>query len=78
MKKSGLTTLGIIIGGRSVEHEISVISGLQAYFAVDKRKYNVKIFYLTKNNNLILTKNNEELKNYQDNKIKDKTNVVVY
>lgn len=78
MKKSGLTALGIIIGGRSVEHEISVISGLQAYFAVDKRKYNVKIFYLTKNNNLILTKNNEELKNYQDNKIKDKTNVVVY
>ena len=57
MKKSGLTALGIIIGGRSVEHEISVISGLQAYFAVDKRKYNVKIFYLTKNNNLILTKN---------------------
>ena len=44
MKKSGLTTLGIIIGGRSVEHEISVISGLQAYFAVDRESIMSKSF----------------------------------
>ena len=41
--------LGIIIGGKSVEHEISVISGLQTYFSVDHNKYDTTIFYIDKN-----------------------------
>lgn len=40
--------VGIIIGGKSVEHDISILSGLQVYHACDKSKYNVTIFYLTK------------------------------
>ena len=31
--------LAVMFGGRSVEHEISVISAIQAIHAVDKDKY---------------------------------------
>lgn len=44
--KSTKLNVGIIIGGRSVEHDISILSGLQVYHAIDKDKYNVTIFYI--------------------------------
>ena len=40
-----LINIGIIIGGRSVESEISLISGSQAYLNLDNTKYNKIIFY---------------------------------
>ena len=33
------TTVAVFFGGRSVEHEVSIISGLQAYAALDRTKY---------------------------------------
>lgn len=45
MKNTKLN-VGIIIGGKSVEHDISILSGLQVYHAIDKEKYNVTIFYI--------------------------------
>ena len=33
-----LIEVGIIIGGKSVEHEISLISGLQAHLEIDDTK----------------------------------------
>ncbi|MCG6186380.1 D-alanine--D-alanine ligase family protein [Maribellus maritimus] len=42
------TNIGVIFGGRSVEHEISVISALQAINAIDKNKYNVIPIYINK------------------------------
>ena len=44
------TTLGIIFGGRSVEHEVSVLSGNQALHAADRSKYNVQPIYLDRDN----------------------------
>ncbi len=49
--------MGIIIGGRSVEHDISLISGLQTKFATSPSKYDTTIFYLTKDNHLYIKKN---------------------
>lgn len=43
-------TLGIIFGGRSVEHEVSVLSGSQALHAADRSKYNVQPIYLDRDN----------------------------
>lgn len=40
--------LAIIFGGRSVEHEISVLSAQQCIAAVDKNKYNVIPIYISK------------------------------
>ncbi len=40
--------IGVFFGGRSVEHEISVISALQAIDALDSEKYEVVPVYITK------------------------------
>jgi D-alanine-D-alanine ligase len=42
------TTIGVFFGGRSVEHEISVISALQAAAALDPARYEVVPIYITK------------------------------
>lgn len=42
--------VGLFFGGQSVEHEVSVITGLQAYYAFDKEKYDVVPVYITKKN----------------------------
>ncbi len=39
--------IGIIYGSRSCEHEVSVISALQLYRSVDRRKYNVILVYVS-------------------------------
>src|SRR3569833_501806 len=40
--------VGVIFGGRSVEHEISVISAQQAMSAFDKSSYEITPIYITK------------------------------
>lgn len=42
--------VGVFFGGKSVEHEVSVITGLQACGAMDKEKYEVIPVYITKEN----------------------------
>lgn len=44
MKKS----VGILIGGKSVEHEVSIITGLQVLDNIDKEKYEPVIVYIQK------------------------------
>ena len=40
--------IGVIFGGKSVEHEISVITALQAMDNIDKEKYEIIPIYITK------------------------------
>lgn len=42
------TNVAVFFGGRSVEHEISVLSALQAIDAFDKEKYNIIPIYISK------------------------------
>ena len=42
------TNLAVFFGGRSVEHEVSIISAVQAMNALDREKYNVIPVYITK------------------------------
>ncbi len=42
------TNIGVFFGGRSTEHEISVISASQAMHAIDRNRYNVTPIYITK------------------------------
>ena len=41
--------VGVIFGGESVEHEVSIISALQAIDNIDKEKYDVVPIYIGKN-----------------------------
>ncbi|MBQ4369432.1 MAG: D-alanine--D-alanine ligase, partial [Oscillospiraceae bacterium] len=43
-------TVGLFFGGRSVEHEVSVITALQAYENFDREKYDVVPVYITHEN----------------------------
>ena len=42
--------LAVLFGGKSVEHEVSVISAVQAMASIDKEKYNIVPVYMTKGN----------------------------
>ncbi len=41
-------TVGVFFGGRSVEHEISVLTALQAMYAFDSERYNIVPIYISK------------------------------
>ncbi len=41
--------IAVLFGGNSVEHEISIISSMQAIENIDKEKYNIIPVYITKN-----------------------------
>ena len=40
--------IGVIFGGETVEHEVSIISALQAISNIDKEKYEVVPLYISK------------------------------
>ncbi|MDD4027999.1 MAG: D-alanine--D-alanine ligase [Bacilli bacterium] len=40
--------IGVIFGGESVEHEVSIISAVQAMKSLDKEKYDIVPIYITK------------------------------
>lgn len=40
--------VGVIFGGKSVEHEVSIISGLQTFHAIDRSQYDVIPIYIAK------------------------------
>lgn len=60
------TKLGIIFGGKSVEHEISIITGNQAINAVDKEKYEVVPIYISKKGLMYTGNELLDLNNYRE------------
>ncbi|MEA5018267.1 MAG: D-alanine--D-alanine ligase family protein [Erysipelotrichaceae bacterium] len=58
--------VGVIFGGESVEHEVSIISALQAINALDISLYNVIPLYISKQRKLYSSKALMEINNYQD------------
>ena len=40
--------LGVLFGGVSVEHEISIITAIQAMNSIDETKYEIKPIYIAK------------------------------
>lgn len=58
--------LGVIFGGSSVEHEVSVISALQAIDNLDKDKYDVVPLYISKNREWYTGKKLLDIVNYNN------------
>ena len=44
--------IGVIYGGNSLEHDVSIITGLQVMKNLDKKKYQIIPLYLDHNNEL--------------------------
>ena len=57
---------GVFFGGQSVEHEVSVISGMQAISAMDKEKYEVIPVYVAKDGAFWTGAHLADLESYRD------------
>ncbi len=56
--------LGVFFGGKSVEHEVSIITALQAIENIDKEKYDVVPVYIAKNNKMYCGDLIDDIKQY--------------
>jgi D-alanine-D-alanine ligase len=62
------TNIGVFFGGRSTEHEISVISASQAMAAINREKFDVTPIYISKQGHWYTGEALLEVKNYRDTK----------
>ncbi len=60
------TRVAMIFGGKSVEHEVSIISGIQALNNMDLEKYDVTPVYMTKNNEMYVGEGIGDISEYKD------------
>ena len=72
--------VGVIFGGESVEHEVSIITAIQAMNKIDEEKYEIIPIYITKDREWYTGDMLRDIEVYQDlNLIKRySTNVVLY
>ena len=60
------TTVAFFFGCRSVEHEVSIISAVQAMRAADKNKYDIIPIYVSKNGELYTSASMFEIEPFRD------------
>lgn len=72
--------VGVIFGGESVEHEVSIISAVQAMNKMDQEKYEIIPIYITKDRQWYTGAMLRDVESYQDMNLIKKyaTNVVLY
>ncbi len=58
--------IGVIFGGRSVEHEISIISAIEAMYNIDDSKYRVIPIYIDKDNTWYTGEHLKDILHYRD------------
>ncbi len=58
--------LAVLFGGKSVEHEVSVISAVQAMASMNKEKYNIIPVYMTKGNEFYTGEKLFDINSYKD------------
>ena len=72
--------VGVIFGGESVEHEVSIISAMQAINKLDQEKYDIIPIYITKNREWYTGNMLKDIEVYNDLNLIKKygKNVVLY
>lgn len=60
------TRVAVMYGGKSVEHEVSVISGIQALMNIDTDKYETIPVYITKQNEFYVGEDIGKIEAYKD------------
>lgn len=58
--------VAVLFGGHSVEHEVSIISGLQALAALDTAKYEAFPLYIAKDNTLYIGEHLRKIESFRD------------
>ncbi len=57
---------GVFFGGRSVEHEVSIISAIQAINNLNKDKYEAVPIYITRNSRVLRGRAYRKIEQYRD------------
>lgn len=70
-----MENIGVIFGGRSVEHEVSVITGMQIIENMDKSKFNPIPIYITKEGKFLTGESLKNFKSYKTGDFKDAAEV---
>lgn len=65
-----MINIAVLFGGKSTEHEVSIISAIQAIENLDNNKYFVMPIYISKNGDFYYNKENlfRDIKNFKDTK----------
>ncbi len=69
--------VAVIFGGRSVEHEVSVITGMQIIENMDKTKYEPIPIYIDKKGKWLTGNSLNDFKNYKENKFDDAKEILL-
>ena len=71
--------IGVFFGGKSVEHEVSIISAMQVINALNKEKYDVIPIYISKDNKLYYTKDMVDVSYFKDlEKVKNESTEIYF
>lgn len=72
--------VGVIFGGESVEHEVSIITALQAMNKMDTEKYDIIPIYITKDREWYTGNHLRDMETYKDLNLLKRyaTNIVLY
>lgn len=58
--------VGVFFGGQSVEHEVSIISGIQAVYAFNREKYDIIPIYISKTNEMYVGEAIDKIEEYKN------------
>lgn len=72
-----MKNVGVIFGGRSVEHEVSIITGLQIIENIDKTKYKVIPIYINKDGKWLTGDSLMKYDNFKENKFSDTKEILI-
>jgi len=70
--------VGVLFGSRSVEHEVSIVTAMEIFSALDKEKYEIVPIYIDKNGKWNIGKNLDKLESYFNLELKTKNNLIEY
>lgn len=68
--------VGVVFGGRSVEHEVSVITGLQIIENIDKDKYEIVPIYIDKEGRWLTGDSLFKFENFKENKLENVDEII--
>lgn len=69
--KNSKTKVAVVFGGRSVEHEVSIVTAMQIFENINRDKYEVIPVYIDKAGRWLVDKRLEKLENFKNLKLTD-------
>ena len=70
--------VGVLFGSRSVEHEVSIVTAMEVFAAMDREKYEPVPIYIDKQGKWNIGKDLDKLESYFNLELKDKDKLTEY